>query len=223
MLPFVPLTRITKQHTRETSARSRCGFTTLLSYNCFTSSFAWPQTFILSWEIRSEFRGIPQLFQFQTFWTPEFSSEFYFSDRKMCSRQFVTYSRRFRILSHHQLFRFHELENVPAFFLAHHYHIYSFWVVVEMAATILSRFRDGGNLFWVDVEMAATVLSRCRDGGNSFWVDVMMAAWCNFGGKRYCDCFLVRNEVYWVPTYFFFGIPNFGIGILICWFFNSGI
>ncbi len=42
----------------------------------------------LGWEIRSEFRGIPRLFQFWTFWTPEFLSEFYFSDRKMCSRQF---------------------------------------------------------------------------------------------------------------------------------------
>jgi hypothetical protein len=42
----------------------------------------------LGWKIRLEFRGIPQLFRFWTFWTPEFSSEFYFSDRKMCSRQF---------------------------------------------------------------------------------------------------------------------------------------
>ncbi len=32
---------------------------------------------MLGWGIRSEFRGIPRLFQFQTFWTPEFSSEFY--------------------------------------------------------------------------------------------------------------------------------------------------
>jgi hypothetical protein len=44
----------------------------------------------LGWEIRSEFRGIPQLFRFWTFWTPEFSSEFYFFNRKMCSRQFWT-------------------------------------------------------------------------------------------------------------------------------------
>jgi hypothetical protein len=42
----------------------------------------------LGWEICSEFRGILQLFQFWTFWTPEFSSEFYFFNRKMCSRQF---------------------------------------------------------------------------------------------------------------------------------------
>ncbi len=42
----------------------------------------------LGWEIRSEFHGILQLFRFWTFWTPEFSSEFYFYDRKMCSRQF---------------------------------------------------------------------------------------------------------------------------------------
>ncbi len=32
----------------------------------------------LGWEIRSEFRGIPRFFRFRTFWTPEFSSEFYF-------------------------------------------------------------------------------------------------------------------------------------------------
>ncbi len=43
---------------------------------------------VLGWEIRLQFRGIPQLFRFRTFWTPDFSSEFYFSDRKMCSRQF---------------------------------------------------------------------------------------------------------------------------------------
>jgi hypothetical protein len=43
---------------------------------------------LLGWEIHSEFRGIPRLFRFRTFWTPEFSSEFYLSDRKMCSRQF---------------------------------------------------------------------------------------------------------------------------------------
>jgi hypothetical protein len=42
----------------------------------------------LGWEIQSEFCGIPRLFRFWTFWTPEFSSEFYFSHRKMCSRQF---------------------------------------------------------------------------------------------------------------------------------------
>ncbi len=40
----------------------------------------------LGWEIHSEFRRILQLIQFRTFWTLEFSSEFYFSDRKMCSR-----------------------------------------------------------------------------------------------------------------------------------------
>jgi hypothetical protein len=42
----------------------------------------------LGWEIHSEFHGIPRLFRFRTFWTLEFSSEFYFSDRKMCCRQF---------------------------------------------------------------------------------------------------------------------------------------
>jgi aspartyl-tRNA synthetase len=42
----------------------------------------------LGWEIHSEFRGILQFFQFWTFWILEFSLEFYFSDCKMCSRQF---------------------------------------------------------------------------------------------------------------------------------------
>ncbi len=37
---------------------------------------------------------------------------------------------------------------------------------------------------------------------------------CNFSGKRYCNCLLVQNEMYWVPASFFFWIPNFGIGIL---------
>ncbi len=55
----------------------------------------------LGWEICLEFRGIPRLFQFWTFWTPEFSSEFYFSDRKMCSLQFRTRFFRFGIPSRH--------------------------------------------------------------------------------------------------------------------------
>ncbi len=76
--------------------------------------YPWVVPSKLGWEIRSEFRGIPQLFRFWTFWTPEFSSEFYFSDRKMYSRQFWTRFFRFGILSRHQLFRFHESENVPA-------------------------------------------------------------------------------------------------------------
>ncbi len=48
------------------------------------STAAWQ----LGWETHSEFCGIPQLFQFWTFQTPEFLSEFYLSDRKICSRQF---------------------------------------------------------------------------------------------------------------------------------------
>ncbi len=32
----------------------------------------------LGWEMHSKFHGIPQLIQFRTFWTPEFSSEFIF-------------------------------------------------------------------------------------------------------------------------------------------------
>ncbi len=76
----------------------------------------------LGWEIHSEFRWIPQLFQFWTFWTLEFPSEFYFSDCKMCSLQFWTYFFRFRILSRHWLFQFHELENVPAINVSGEWH-----------------------------------------------------------------------------------------------------
>ncbi len=76
----------------------------------------------LGWEIRSELHGIPRLFQFRTFWTPKFSSEFYFSDCKMCSRQFWTRFFRFRILSCHQLFQFHESENVPAINVSGEWH-----------------------------------------------------------------------------------------------------
>ncbi len=70
----------------------------------------------IGWEIRSEFRRIPQLFQSRTFSTPEFSSELHFSDRKICCRWFRTRSCQFVILSHHQFFQFHESENVPALF-----------------------------------------------------------------------------------------------------------
>jgi hypothetical protein len=45
-----------------------------------------------------------------------FSSEFNFSNCKMCSHQFGTQSCQFRILSHHRFFQFHELENLPTFF-----------------------------------------------------------------------------------------------------------
>ncbi len=53
--------------------------------NCSHCLRDWTQlnaSWSLGWEIRSEFRGILQLFWFRTSWTPEFSSEFYFSDRK---------------------------------------------------------------------------------------------------------------------------------------------
>ncbi len=93
--------------------------------------------FNLGWEIRSEFCKILQLFQFRTFWTPEFSSDF-FSDRKMCSCQFTTPSCRFGILSHNWFFWFHESEKVP-------------W-----RQPALSRCTYGGNRHWVDVGMAAT-------------------------------------------------------------------
>ncbi len=39
----------------------------------------------------------------------------------------------------------------------------------------------------------------------------------------YSDWYLMQNEVYWIPTIIFFGILNFGIGIHISRFFNSGI
>ena len=70
-------------------------------------------TIYLGWEIHSEFRGIPRLIRFRTFWTPKFSSEFYFSDHKMCSRQFWTIFFRFGILSRHLFFWFHESEMFP--------------------------------------------------------------------------------------------------------------
>ncbi len=89
----------------------------------------------LGWEICSEFRGILQLFQFRTFWTPEFSSKFYLNDCKICSCQFVTRSCQFGILSRHWFFQFHALENVPAFFLAHQHHIYLFWVPTNITST----------------------------------------------------------------------------------------
>ncbi len=72
----------------------------------------------LGWEICLEFHGIPRLIRFRTFWTPEFSSEIYFYDRKMYSHQFWTHFIRFRILFRHELFQFHELENVPAIFVS---------------------------------------------------------------------------------------------------------
>ncbi len=74
----------------------------------------WVTNAELGWEIHSGFHGIPRLHRFRTFWTPEFSLEFYFSDRKMSSHQFWTRFFCFGILSRHLFFRFHESENVPA-------------------------------------------------------------------------------------------------------------
>ncbi len=76
----------------------------------------------LGWEICSEFCGIPQLFRIRTFWTPEFLSEFYISDRKMCYPQFRTSSCRFGILSRHQFFQSHESENVSTIFVCGKWH-----------------------------------------------------------------------------------------------------
>jgi hypothetical protein len=76
----------------------------------------------LGWEIHSEFRGILRSIWFRTFWTPEFSLEFYFSDRKMCSSQFWSHFFRFRMLSRHLFFQFHESENVPAMFVSSEWH-----------------------------------------------------------------------------------------------------
>ncbi len=45
---------------------------------------------------------------------------------------------------------------------------------------------------------------------------------CQVYQLTYYDWCPVQNEVNWLPT-FFLRIPNFGIGIPISWFFNSGI
>ncbi len=99
----------------------------------------------LGWEIHSEFRRIPQLIRFQTFWTPKLSSEFYFTDRKMCSRQFWTRFFRFGILSRHRFFRFHESENVPAIFVSgiilRQTYIYSLLLLVFHFPLSVSRCR----------------------------------------------------------------------------------
>jgi hypothetical protein len=86
----------------------------------------------LGWEIHSGFHGIPRLFQFRTFWTPEFSSEFYFSDHKMCSHQFRTHFSRFGILSQYRLFRFHESENVPAINVSGEWHQISIYSMHQL-------------------------------------------------------------------------------------------
>ncbi len=125
----------------------------------------------------------------------------------MCSCQFGTRSCQFGILSRHQFFQFHESENVPAFFFLDGGN--RRWVDVGMAGQALSRCGRR----WVDVGVAGQALSRCRYGSNDRWVDVGRAA----------TVFLIQNEVHWVPTLFFLGIPNFGIGIPICRFFNRGI
>ncbi len=86
---------------------------------------SWPyltSTSGLGWKICLEFRGIPRLFWFWTFWTLEFSSEFYFSDHKMCSPLFWTRFFQFGILSRHRLFRFHESENIPAINVSGEWH-----------------------------------------------------------------------------------------------------
>ncbi len=87
---------------------------------------------LLGWEIHLEFRGILQLIRFQTFRTPEFSSEFYFSDCKMCSRQFWTCFFRFGILSCHWLFQFHESEKVPAINVSGEWHQISIYSMHQL-------------------------------------------------------------------------------------------
>ncbi len=64
----------------------------------------------LGWEIWSKFCGILPLFWFQTFSPPEFSSEFHYSNHKICSRQIGTCSHCFGILSCHLFFHFHASE-----------------------------------------------------------------------------------------------------------------
>ncbi len=93
---------------------------------------------------RSEFRGIPRLFQFRTFWTPEFSSEFYFSDRKMCSCQFWTRFFQFGILSRHRLFRFHESENVPALNVSGEWH----QILIYSTHQLFSRAPSPSHCSW---------------------------------------------------------------------------
>ncbi len=72
---------------------------------------------LLGWEIWSEFRRILGLFWFWIFWTPEFSSKFHFFNCEICSHQFGTCSRRFKILSRHQFFWFHASEMFPLFLI----------------------------------------------------------------------------------------------------------
>ncbi len=53
------------------------------------------------------------------FGTPEFSSEFHFTDRKTCSHQLWRLTRQFKILSCHWFFQFHASENIPTIFMLH--------------------------------------------------------------------------------------------------------
>jgi hypothetical protein len=88
--------------------------------------------------------------------------EFLFPDRKICSRQFGTYSHQFGILSCHRFFQFHESENVPTFV---------FWPAIITSThfeymlgwqqLILSRCEDDGMIIWPTIitstlKMAAT-------------------------------------------------------------------
>jgi hypothetical protein len=66
-----------------------------------TSMTSQPIAALLGWEIWLDFYGIPRVFRFRTFSSPEFSSEFHFFNRKICSRQFGTRSNQFGILSCH--------------------------------------------------------------------------------------------------------------------------
>ncbi len=85
----------------------------------------WPISFTLvvdDFRVKNMNQEDVHHFQFQTLWTLEFSSELYFSNHKMYSRQFGTCSPQFKILSRHRFFKFHELENVPAIHVSGKWH-----------------------------------------------------------------------------------------------------
>jgi hypothetical protein len=95
------------------------------------------------------------------------------------------------------------------YYFARQHHIYSFWLDVNLTSWL-----------FCPPTSYLLVLSPTNITSTHF---TSRASRCNFGRKRYCNCFLVRNEINWVPTWIKFGIPNFGIGIPIRWLFNSGI
>ncbi len=93
---------------------------------------------------------------------------------------------------------------------------------------ILSKCYFGGMIIFSPQKLQLIRLSRCWLGTKiAFTGDciyVHMIRHCKAYRLTYHDWHHTRNEVYWIPTFFLsFGIPNFGIGIPISQFFNSGI